>query len=219
MAIRAARYGGRDAGKCRDDTCRREEAANAAGRPMNHQRGAPGQLRPIVIFNTPPEPTRFTLEAGLLESLGAPPIARARIVDHAGVARRMPNAFQTKILVFEEIQRICHTRPRDRAVVLDTIKSLSTTCQASVMRTGTPAAKRDFLIDPQIERRFEITRFAEWKADALSAILAASTSSRLPRAAIHVPTSYLRFAFSGFRLRTIAAFRFHPTSLPPDDRV
>jgi hypothetical protein len=131
----------------------------------DRQQEAPGLLRPIVIVNTPPEPTRFTLETALLEALGAPPIARARIVDHAGVARRMLNALQTKILVFDEIQHLCHTRPRERAVVLDTIKSLSTTCQVSVMCAGTPAAERDFMMDPQIERRFEITRFSEWKAD------------------------------------------------------
>jgi hypothetical protein len=131
----------------------------------DRQQEAPGLLRPIVIVNMPPEPTRLTLELALLEALGAPPIVRARIVDHAGVVRRMLNAFQTKILVFDEIQHICHTRPRERAVVLDTIKSISTTCQVSVMCAGTPAAERDFLIDPQIERRFEITRFSEWKAN------------------------------------------------------
>jgi hypothetical protein len=123
-------------------------------------------LRPIVIANTPPEPTRQTIEGAVLEALGAPMIARARLVDRAAVARRMLTAHQTKVLIFDEIQHICHARARDRAVVLDTIKGISTTCQISVICAGSPGVERDFLADPQIERRFEVTQFTAWTAGA-----------------------------------------------------
>jgi hypothetical protein len=122
-------------------------------------------LRPIVIVNVPPEPTRVTLEIAVLDALGAPSITHNRSVDRAGVARRMLTAHQTKILIFDEIQHICHTRSRDRAVILDTIKGISTTCQISVICAGTSAVEGDFRADPQIERRFEVTRFAAWTAD------------------------------------------------------
>jgi hypothetical protein len=121
-------------------------------------------LRPVVIANTPPEPTRQTIEGAVLEALGAPMITRARFVDRAAVARRMLTAHQTKVLIFDEIQHICHARARDRAVVLDTIKGISTTCQISVICAGSPGVERDFLADPQIERRFEVTQFAAWTA-------------------------------------------------------
>jgi Bacterial TniB protein len=122
-----------------------------------------GQIvRPIVIANTPPEPTRQTIEAAVLEALGAPMITRGRHIDRAAVARRMLTAHQTKVLIFDEIQHICHARARDRAVVLDTIKGISTTCQISVICAGSPGVERDFLADPQIERRFEVTQFTAW---------------------------------------------------------
>jgi hypothetical protein len=51
------------------------------------------------------------------------------------------------------------------AVILDAIKGISTTCQISVICAGTSAVEGDFRADPQIERRFEVTRFAAWTAD------------------------------------------------------
>jgi hypothetical protein len=78
----------------------------------------------------------------------------------------MLSAHQTKIVVFDEIQHICHSRSRDRAVVLDTLKGISTDCQLSVICAGTPAVEREFLADPQIERRFDITSFVSWSVGA-----------------------------------------------------
>ena len=117
---------------------------------------------PIIIVNVPAEPTKTNLQFAVLEALGAPSVSRGRSVDHAGVIRRMLSAHQTKIAVFDEIQHICHTRSRDRAVVLDTLKSISTECQISVICAGTPSVEREFLADPQIERRFDITSFISW---------------------------------------------------------
>jgi Bacterial TniB protein len=101
-----------------------------------------------------------------LEALGAPLAVRGRTIDHSGVIRRMLTAHRTKILVFDEIQHISHTRSRDRSVVLDTIKSISTECQISVICAGTPSVESEFLADPQIERRFEIARLAAWSVGA-----------------------------------------------------
>lgn len=134
--------------------------------PDSHDE-AQGQLRRhIVIVNVPPEPTKQSLHLSLLEALGAPMVSRSRAVDHAGVIRRMLAAHRTKILILDEIQHICHTRSRERAVVLDTIKGISTECQISVVCAGTPAVEREFLADAQIERRFDITRFSPWSVGA-----------------------------------------------------
>ena len=130
--------------------------------PDNHDEST-GQLqRHIITVNVPTEPTKINLQFALLEALGAPMVSRHRSIDQAGVIRRMLSAHQTKIVVFDEIQHICHTRSRDRAVVLDTLKSISTECQISVICAGTPSVERDFHADPQIERRFEITSFVSW---------------------------------------------------------
>jgi TniB protein len=126
-----------------------------------------GQLqRHIVMVNVPTEPTKTSLQFALLEALGAPMVARSRAIDHAAVIRRMLLAHHTKILIFDETQHICHTRSRDRAVVLDTLKSISTECQLSVICAGTPSVQRDFQADLQIERRFDITSFASWSVGA-----------------------------------------------------
>jgi Bacterial TniB protein len=122
--------------------------------------------RHIIVANVPPEPTQHNLYLSLLESLGAPSIARTRAVDHSGVARRMLTAMHTKIVVFDEIQHVCHARSRDKAVLLDTIKNISTVCQLSVICTGTPAVEREFLKDSQLERRFDMTRFVPWSVGA-----------------------------------------------------
>jgi hypothetical protein len=67
-------------------------------------------------------------------------------------------------LILDEVQHLCHTRSRDRAVVLDAIKAFSTTSQINVICAGTPAVEREFHSDPQIERRFSVTRFIPWTA-------------------------------------------------------
>ena len=122
-----------------------------------------GQLqRHIIIVNVPPEPTKVNLHFAVLEALGAPAVSRHRSIDQAGVIRRMLSAHRTKIVIFDEIQHICHTRSRDRAVVLDTLKGISTECQVSVICAGTPSVERDFHADSQIERRFDITSYVSW---------------------------------------------------------
>lgn len=123
-------------------------------------------LRPIVIANVPPEPTRTTLEFAILEALHAPGATQGRGVDRGGVIRRLLTAHQTRVLVLDEIQHACHSRSRDRAVVLDTIKALSTTCQINVICAGTPAIEREFRSDPQLERRFSVTQFSRWTVGA-----------------------------------------------------
>jgi hypothetical protein len=118
--------------------------------------------RPIVIANMPPEPTRQTLEWSVLEALNAPTVLNGRGIDRAGVIRRLLAAHETRVLILDEAQHLCHSRSRDRSVVLDTIKAFSTTNQVNVICAGTPAVEREFRSDPQIERRFSVTRFTPW---------------------------------------------------------
>ncbi len=139
--------------------------------------GAP--LRPIVIAELPPEPTRTTLEIAILEALNAPTITHSRTVDRGAVIRRLITAHQTRILVLDEVQHLCHSRVRDRGVILDAIKSFSTTCQINVVCAGTPAVIREFQADAQLERRFSMTQFAQWKAGpALQRFLATYERAR-----------------------------------------
>lgn len=134
--------------------------------PDNYDENGSQLRRHIIIVNVPTEPNKTNLQFAILEALGAPSVSRHRSVDQGSVIRRMLTAHQSKIVIFDEIQHICHTRSRDRAVVLDTLKSISTECQISVICAGTPAVEREFHADPQIERRFDITSFVSWTLGA-----------------------------------------------------
>ena len=135
-----------------------------ARRYPDHRGGEGGSLiRPILIANVPPEPTRTTLEIAVLEALNAPTITHGNSVDRAGVIRRLLAAHETRVLVFDEIQHLCHSRVRDRHVVLDAVKAFSTTCQINVICAGTPAVTQEFHADAQLERRFSMTQFVQWK--------------------------------------------------------
>jgi hypothetical protein len=100
-----------------------------------------------------------------LEALQAPIITNHRSVDKAAVIRRMLAAHRTRVVIFDEIQHLCYSRRRDRLVVLDTIKAVSTVYQVNVICAGTNGVEREFLAAPQLERRFEIATFTRWKAD------------------------------------------------------
>lgn len=129
--------------------------------------GADGRpARPIVIVNMPPEPSRMTLEFALLEALAAPAFSRGQSVDRGGVIRRLLVAHCTRCVVIDETQHLCHSRARERAVVLDTLKALSTTCQINIICAGTPAVIREFQADAQLERRFMITQLKGWESGA-----------------------------------------------------
>lgn len=134
--------------------------------PDRREEGTGTLIRPVIIADVPPEPTRTTLEIAILEALEAPVFTHSQSVDRAGVIRRLLRAHQTQILVLDEIQHLCYSRPRDRGVVLDAIKALSTTCPMSVICAGTPAVVREFRADPQLERRFSITQYPRWSAGA-----------------------------------------------------
>lgn len=121
-------------------------------------------IRPIIIANVPPEPTRQTLEWAILEALNAPALVHGRGIDREGIIRKLIAAHETRVLLLDEVQHLCHTRSRDRAVVLDAIKAFSTTCQINVVCAGTPAVEREFKADPQIQRRFSVTRFTQWSS-------------------------------------------------------
>ena len=161
-----------------------------ARRYPDHRAGDGATLiRPIVIANVPTEPTRVTLEIAILEALNAPPMTLSRNIDRAGIIRRLLTAHETRILVLDEIQHLCHSRVRDRAVVLDTIKAFSTTCQINVICAGTPAVEREFHADAQLERRFSVTQFAQWKSGpALQRFLATYERARPLRLASRMAT-------------------------------
>jgi hypothetical protein len=137
-------------------------------------------IRPVVIANVPPEPTRTTLEIAFLEALNAPRLSVGRNIDRGAVIRRLLAAHETRFLVFDEIQHLCHSRARDKAVVLDTVKALSTTCQINVICAGTPAVEREFRTDAQLERRFSIAQFSRWKPGPSLQRFLATYEMRLP---------------------------------------
>jgi hypothetical protein len=120
-------------------------------------------VRPILMVNTPPEPTRVTLEIALLEAFNAPTVTHGQRMDRGGVIRRLMAAHEVRVLVLDEIQHICHSRVRERAVLLDTIKAFSTTCKINVICAGTPTVAREFKADAQLERRFSMTQFERWR--------------------------------------------------------
>lgn len=136
-----------------------------ARRYPDHRENESGTLiRPIVIANVPPEPTRTSLEVAILEALNAPTITHGQSVNRAAVIRRILTAHDTRILVLDEVQHLCHSRVRDRGVILDAVKAFSTTCQISVICAGTPVVAREFHADAQLERRFSLTQYVQWKA-------------------------------------------------------
>ena len=112
------------------------------------------------------EPTRVTLTLALLEALRAPLIVSHRSVDKAAVIRRLLAAHSTRVVVFDEIQHLCYSRRRDRLVVLDTIKAVSTDHQLNVICAGTNGVEREFLAAPQLASRFDIAMLTPWRADS-----------------------------------------------------
>lgn len=138
------------------------------------------ELIPIVVVQTPSEPSVARFYAMLLASIGAPIRPRARIADLEQLTLKLLRSVQAKILVIDELHNLLAGTTDVRQEFLNLLRFLGNELRIPIVGVGTREAYLAIRSDAQLENRFEPLLLPVWdEGDELLSLLA-SFSAVLP---------------------------------------
>jgi hypothetical protein len=123
--------------------------------PDREVRGSGRIIRAVVYCEVEPAPTLRAIQRGLLTELGAPDIRIKFDEDRNDLIKRYLSEFATELVLFDEVQHLQAVGRRERALLLDWMKWVSTAGKASVvMSAGMSDGRRLIEHDAQLMTRF-----------------------------------------------------------------
>lgn len=138
------------------------------------------ELIPVVVVQTPSEPSVARFYAMLLASIGAPIRPRARIAELEQLTLKLLRSVQAKILVIDELHNLLAGATDVRQEFLNLLRFLGNELRISIVGVGTREAYLAIRSDAQLENRFEPLLLPVWEeGDELLSLLA-SFSAVLP---------------------------------------
>lgn len=122
--------------------------------------------RTIVMCDVEPRPEIDSLQQTLLTCLGAPLLElRTRRLRNDLIGRYL-RELHTRIVIFDELQHLEHQRPRERKVLMDWIKWISTSAHVHVICAGVRGIELLTQLDPQLSTRFQVLHLPRWTPGA-----------------------------------------------------
>lgn len=138
------------------------------------------EVIPIVVVQTPSEPSAARFYAMLLASIGAPIHPRARIAELEQLTLKLLRSVRVKILVIDELHNVLAGATDVRREFLNLLRFLGNELRIPIVGVGTREAYLAIRSDDQLENRFEPMLLPIWEeGDELLALLA-SFSAVLP---------------------------------------
>jgi hypothetical protein len=138
------------------------------------------ELIPVVVVQTPSEPSVARFYAMLLATIGAPMHPRARIAELEQVTLRLLRSVQAKILVIDELHNVLAGATDVRKEFLNLLRFLGNELRIPIVGVGTKEAYLAIRSDDQLENRFGPLLLPVWEeGDELLSLLA-SFSAVLP---------------------------------------
>lgn len=123
--------------------------------PDRAERAGGRIVRAIIYSEVEPAPTLRGVQSGLLTELGAPPIDIRPIHARNDLIKRYLSEFDCQLVLFDEVQHLHALSLRDRIVLLDWMKWISTAGKASVViSAATSDGRRLIEHDAQLLTRF-----------------------------------------------------------------
>jgi energy-coupling factor transporter ATP-binding protein EcfA2 len=123
--------------------------------PDRAQRGSGRIVRSVVYSEVEPAPTLRGVQSGLLTDLGAPPLDIRHLHARNDLIKRYLSEFDTELVLFDEVQHLQALARRDRMLLLDWMKWVSTAGKASVVVSAAMSDGRRLIEhDAQLLTRF-----------------------------------------------------------------
>jgi energy-coupling factor transporter ATP-binding protein EcfA2 len=123
--------------------------------PDRAERDSGRIVRSVVYSEVEPAPTLRGVQSGLLTDLGAPPIDIRQLHARNDLIKRYLSEFDTELVLFDEVQHLLALPRRDRMLLLDWMKWVSTAGKASVVVSAAMTDGRRLIEhDAQLLTRF-----------------------------------------------------------------
>lgn len=114
-----------------------------------------GQSRPVVVVETPSNPTVKSMASEVLKSIGDPMYYRGTEVQMTDRIRRFLKALDTRLLIFDELQNLIDKESDKLSFkASDWLKRLINMAHIPVAIVGLERTQELFLVNEQLRRRF-----------------------------------------------------------------
>lgn len=135
------------------------------------------ELIPVVVVQTPSEPSVARFYAMLLASIGAPLRPRAKVAELEHLALNLLRKVKAKMLVIDELHNILAGKSDVQREFLNLIRFLGNELKIPIVGVGVRDAFLAIRTDNQLENRFEPFMLPVWEeGDELLSLLASFTS-------------------------------------------
>ena len=127
--------------------------------PDREERPGGRIVRAVIYHEVEPAPSLWGLQSGLLTELGSPPLNVRQPEERNDLIKRYLSEFDTQLVLFDEVQHLQAVARRDRMLLLDWMKWISTAGKTSVVMSAAMTDGRRLIEhDAQLVTRFtEIT--------------------------------------------------------------
>lgn len=138
------------------------------------------ELIPIVVVQTPSEPSVARFYAMLLASIGAPLRPRAKVSELEHLALKLLRTVEAKVLVIDELHNILAGKSDVRREFLNLLRFLGNELRIPIVGVGIRDAFLAIRSDDQLENRFEPLMLPVWEEGEELLSLLASFAAALP---------------------------------------
>jgi hypothetical protein len=138
------------------------------------------ELIPIVVVQTPSEPSVARFYAMILATIGAPLRPKAKVAELEHLTLRLLRSIQTRILVIDELHNMLAGATDVRREFLNMLRFLGNELRIPIVGVGTKDAYLAIRSDDQLENRFEPMLLPVWEEGDDFLSLLASFAAVLP---------------------------------------
>lgn len=128
---------------------------------------------PVVVVQTPSEPSVARFYFGLLAAIGAPIRRQARVAELEQLALQLLRAVKARVLIIDELHNLLAGKTDSRREFLNLLRFIGNELRIPIVGVGTRDAYLAIRSDDQLENRFEPIPLPIWEeGDELLSLLA-----------------------------------------------
>ena len=138
------------------------------------------KTKPVVMISLTNCREARTIYNRILDDMHAPVSVRSTVADRERVVIRLLRTAGTKLMVFDEIQDVLLTTPRQQELALNTIKLLMNELRIPILALGIQRAAEAMKADPHLKARFTYRELPPWESSVEMRDFLAALETTIP---------------------------------------